>query len=240
MSTYLQLCQKLKRDSAIAGPTLTPTTVVNQTGVLEKLVGWVSDSYRDIQMRHPNWRWMRSKFMVLTTANEDTYAFGACTDTNDSALIARFWRWWPQDRLDPFRIYLTSGGQGGEYFLIWIPYEDFRRIYEFGVQTTTTGQPIHVSVDDLDRIVVGPNPGTTQYTISGKYQRGPQILAANGDVPEFSVNYHDLIVYYAMQRYAYNSVAPEVLTAAKLQTSRQLRALEAAQLPGIRLGGPLA
>lgn len=239
MSTYLQLAQKMKRDCGVAGVTATPTTVVSQTGVLEKLVAWVSEAYKDIQLRYPNWRWMRSNFTLPTVNGTYAYAYGACTDTKTSAAISRFSHWWERDTLDPFRCYLTSGGQSGEYWLTPMTYEQYRSMYRFGVQASTTGQPIHVSVDDDDQLVLGPTPNAV-YTVSGSYQRGPQILALDADTPDLPSNYHDLIVYYAMQQYAFNSVAPEKLSQAKINVSRMLRSLERAQLRAIRLGRPLA
>ena len=52
--------------------------------------------------------------------------------------------------------------------------------------------------------------------------------------------FHDLIVYYAMQRYAVNSIAPEVLARARLEGGRILSSLEQSQLPAMALGNPLS
>lgn len=237
MSTFLQLAVRLRRECGVAGTG--PAAVVGQTGLHEKLVNWVADAYRDIQLRHPNWRWMRSNFTVNTVAGTDNYAYTACTDTKTAAAISRFAHWWANDRLDRFRFYLTSGGVSGEQWLTFMPYEDFRRIYKFGAQQSATGQPFYVSVDDDEKLVLGPNPNNI-YTVSGSYQRGPQMLAADADEPDMPTRFHDLIVYYAMQRYASSTVAPEVLARAVLEGGRIMRALELSQLPQIRLGSPLA
>lgn len=239
MSTYLELAQKMKLECGVSGLSATPATVAGQTGVLEKVVAWTRDGWRDIQLRHSNWRWMRSYFTVNTAAGTDNYAFAACTDTKTSAAIARFRRWWAHDGLDPFKCYLASAGQAAEYRLIWWPLEHWRRVYKFGPQASVQGQPIHVAIDDDEKILLGPNPNAT-YTVTGAYQRGLQVLAANGDIPDMPTDFHDLVVYYGMQRYAFNSVAPEVLSSAKLEASRMMRALELSQLPAIRLGNPLA
>ncbi len=237
MATYLQLCQSLRRECGIAGSG--PSAVTGQTGQLEKVVAWVASAWNDIQIRCPQWRWMRSEFTVNTTAGDDTYAYGDCTDAKTSAAIDRFAQWWPHDRIEPFKCYLTSGGVGGQYDLIWMPYEAFRRIYKFGVQQTTQGQPIYVAIDDDERIVLGPIPNGT-YTVTGFYQRGPQTLAADGDTPDMPSRFHDAIVYYAMQRYAANSVAPEILARANLEGNRYMRALEQSQMPAFRFAGAMA
>lgn len=226
------------RRECINGYASQPTAVTGQSGLMEKLVGWVADAYKDIQNRH-DWRWMRSNFTVNTVASTDTYAYGACTDTKTSAAISRFSHWWANDNLDRFKIYLTSSGVSAQCWLTWMPYEDFRRIYKFGAQQSLTGQPVHVSVDDDDKIVLGPNPDAV-YTVRGSYQRGPQTLSADADEPDMPETFHDLIVYYAMERYATNSIAPEVLVRAKAEGGRMLRALELRQLPGFRLARPMA
>ncbi len=237
MTAFLDLAKKLRRECGVSNNG--PTTVINQTGTLENVVNWTIDSYRDIQLRSTAWRWMRSNFTVNTVASDDTYAYADCTDTKTGVAISRFSAWWANDKLEPFKIYLTSGGVAGEYWLRYMPYELFRRLYKFGVQQSQTGQPIHVSVDDDDQIVIGPNPNAV-YTISGCYQRGPQMLAADVDIPDMPERFHDLIVYYAMEHYAVNKVAPEVLAAATLFGGRMMRSLERSQLPTIRLARPMA
>ena len=202
-------------------------------------MNWIADSWRDIQLREPNWRWMRTGFTFNTTSGDDTYAYTDVTDVKTSAVIARFRSWWAHDPLDPFKCYLTSGGVSGQYRLIYMPWEGFKSIYKFGVQQSNTGQPIHVSVDDDRQIVLGPSPDGT-YTVTGTFQRGAQILAADGDTPDMPSDFHDLIVYYAMQRYATSAVAPEVLARAALEGGRLMRALEQDQRPRMRLARPMA
>lgn len=238
MSTFLELAQKLRRE-CINGYAGGPSAVAGQTGLLEDVVNWTADSWRDIQLRYPNWRWMRSGFTVNTVASDDTYAYGDCTDIKTSVAITRLAQWWAHDPLNRFKCYLTSGGVSGQYWLHWMPYEDWKRLYKFSVQQSTTGQPIHVSVDDDENIVLGPNPNDI-YTVTGDYQRGPQILAADGDTPDMPSRFHDLIMYYAMQRYAAKKVAPEVLARARLEGGRIERALEQSQLPQIRFAPPMA
>lgn len=238
MSTFLELCQKGRREAGMASTT-GPSDVTGQTGQLEKLVNWIADSWSDLQTRHPDWRWMRCGFTVNTAASTDTYAYDDCTDTKTSTAIARFAAWWAHDRLNPFKCYLTSGGVSGQYRLIYLPYEAFKLRYKFGAQQSQTGQPIHVSVDDDDQIVLGPNPDAV-YTVTGDFQRGPQILEANGDTPDFPSRFHDLIVWNAIVRYAVDSVAPEKLAQANLLGAPLLRALEFSQRPKMRLGRPLA
>ena len=239
MSTFLQIVNKLRQNIRSAGADI--ATVSNQTGETKRSIDWITDAYSDIQLRHENWRWLRSTFTVNTVASTDTYAYGACTDSRLSGLITRFLRWIMFDDRGYSNVtrYLASAGVAGEAYLIYLPWSDFRYIYKRGVQSTVTGVPAHFTVDPQNRLVIGPNPNDI-YTIRGEYQMGPQILAADADVPEMPTQYHDLIWRRAMEMFATDLAAPEVMERAITEGRRSMRALEDSQVPGISVGGPLA
>jgi hypothetical protein len=235
MSTYLELSQFCRQECSIPG--IGPSGVAGQIGVLGKIVKWVKDGYVDIQNRHDDWRWMRVGFTVDTTISDSTYAFGDCIDVETGVAIARFKRWWANDLYYPFKCYLTSGGVGGEYRLNYLPWNDFRQLYNIGTQTD--GQPSHISIDNQDRFVLGPAPNAV-YTVTGDFQRGVQVLAADEDVPDMPASFHDLIVYYGMEKYGADSIAIEVYQRAKTEGKRMLRALERNQLPEFVMAEPMA
>jgi hypothetical protein len=237
VSTFLQLCQDASRECGV--DSTGPSAVTGQTGEFLRLVNWVKNAHTELQNRYPNWRWMRKPFTVNTVASTDTYAYTACTDTETTAAITRFKRWWADDIYRAFTIYLTSGGVSGQRDLIWTPYEYFKRLYKFGPQQSNTGPPIHVSVDDNNKIVLGPNPDAI-YTVGGDYQRGAQVLAANADTPEMPSDFHQLPVYMAMKKFAGYESAPEVMTRAVNEGNVLMRQLELDQLPMMGLAEPLA
>ncbi len=230
MSTYLQLCSKLRQQATDSGTG--PSTVVGQTGELARFVTWIADSYTEIQ-QEKEWRWLRKSFTVNTVASDGEYAYTDCTDTVTLAAISRFSSWYKHE----FKCYLSSAGVGGEYPLHWLPWEHFRARYRYGTQTD--GPPCHVSEDPTQKFVLGPEPDAV-YVVSGDYQKGPQTLAANADEPEMPSRFHDLIVYDAMIRYGLNRVAPEALQFAQVQGARLHGALVRDQLPEITLGASLA
>jgi len=238
MATYLTLSNDLARESGLSGAAASISAVTVQSGQALRVVEWVQRSYKDIQNRH-NWRWLRSTWTVNTVASDDTYAFGDCTDDRLAALITRFKCWWPYDECGAPNVkrYLTSGGVGGEGWMTFLPWSNFRAIYKIGTQNN--GQPVNFTIDPQNQLVLGPKPDAI-YTISGEYQMSAQILAADGDTPEVPSDYHDLIVWYALEKYGRFSAAPEALAQAQRESSRLMRQLEANQLPSIALGGPLA
>lgn len=178
---------------------------------------------------------MRRSFTVNTVADDGEYAYTDCTDTTTGSAIARFARWYKGSY--DWKCYLQSAGVGGEYFLHWLDWEEFKKKYRFGSQTS--GQPIHVSMDPSQKFVLGPKPSAV-YVVSGDFQLGPQILAADGDTPEMPSRFHSLIVYRAMIKYGFNSVAPEALQRASAEGAKLEGSLELDQLPRFRRGEPMA
>jgi len=230
LSTYLQLSTYLRQNTTDSGTG--PSAVTSQTGELGRIVAWVASSYTELQQAKL-WRWLRKSFTVSATSGDGAYEYDDCTDTVSLVAIARFSSWYKHT----FKCYLTSAGVGAEYPLRWLPWEEFRRIYRYGTQTDAP--PCHVSEDPTRAFVLGPIPDAT-YTVSGDYQLGPQILAANGDEPEMPSQYHMLIVYDAMIRYGFHRVAPEALQFAQTEHSRLMSALRREQLPQITLGSSIA
>lgn len=231
MSTFLQLADKLHQETMDAGSG--PTAVTSQTGELKRIVQWVADAWTEIQQERDDWLFARKSFTVNTVAADGAYAYTDCTDTVSGVAIARFARWYRNS----FKAYLSAGGVGAEYPLIWLEWERFRRIYRYGTQTD--GQPAHVSMDPTQAFVLGPKPSAV-YVVSGDYQIGPQILAADGDTPEMPSRFHQLIVYDAMRKYGGNRVAPEAMMRAVTEGPVLRAALERDQLPSITFGGSLA
>jgi hypothetical protein len=243
MSTFLELIQQTQIECDIPGTLI--ADVANQIRELDRLVRWVSQAYVDIQNKHNNWRWMRSRFTVQTATGPigtgDTYAPTACTDSRLNASITRFARWWIRDQNNRPGItrYLTSGGVGAETILVPMAWATFLNLYRTGAQTLNTSNPVHVTADPQNNLCLGPNPDAV-YTINGEYQMSAQVLAANGDIPEMPTRFHNLIVYDAMRKYAFFESAPEVKARADLEEATMMSDLEEDQLPQIVLGGALA
>lgn len=239
MSTYLELVNDLARESGIGGSASAVSAVTGQSGQALRFVEWIARSYKDIQNRHDNWGWLRSTFTVDTTAGDDTYAGTDCTDSRLSTAITRFKKWWKYDECGApaMKRYLTSGGVSGEVWLIYLPWGHFRSIYKFGTQNN--GAPVHFTIDPQNNLVLGPKPDAI-YTVTGEYQMSAQVLAANSDTPEVHEDYHDLIYWYALEKYGKFSASPEAVAQAQRESARLMRQLEKKELPAIALGAPLA
>jgi hypothetical protein len=243
MATVLKLCQDAARECGIAGTG--PTTTVDQTGELADIIRWLSNYYVELQSQMGGtWRFLEHGFTLPTVADQQAYVYTEATDTTSAAAIDRLGRWY----LDPVRhrprCYLTSSGVSGEYRLNYISYEEFAELYFVG--TPATGQPSHVCVDPQDQILIGPTPDDV-YTITGRYFRGPQVLAANNlladdtEVPELPAQFHQLLVYGAMDKYAGYQSAPEIKTRMRDERRILLGNFRNHQTPrDITLGRPMA
>ncbi len=235
--TYLEICQDVIRECGISG---TLTTVASQTGEFNRVVNWVKQAWIEIQNRHHNWLWMRASATVDTTAGDGSYAASDFTDEATSAAITNFDRWLADDLEDPPKMYLTSTGVGGEYWLSWLDWYQFRTIYLVNQNRTTQGQPAHISVDPQLNIRFGQLPNDA-YTATVNYYRSAQKFSADADVPTgLPEQYDDIIMYRAMEKYAGYEAAQEVMVRATTEGNRVMRQLEVNQLPAIRLGAPLA
>ncbi len=206
----LALVQSLHQEAKLAGSE--PDAVTAQTGRDADLVRWAIEAYNDIQRaKDGKWKWLRSAFTVDTAAADGSYAYGDVTDVGASAAITRF-RSWFMDSREPPLIYLTADGKATEREIFIDTWTHFRYLYVRGTHTAAVPAVIAVDVDDNLRL--GPTPDDI-YTVSGDYWKSNQALAADADVPEMPSDYHMMIVWRAITKYAYNTVSHEVLARAK-------------------------
>ena len=222
--TFLELCVSLQE---LAGVTNSPmTTTVSQTGVNLRVANWVKNAWSDIQNLHADWYFLRQDLSFVTASSQsyDTTAMGATTlrklDT------------------ESLRCYLTASGVANEQCLGYVDWDDFRNTYLFG--TRQSGRPVCFSIAPATKtLYLNSNPGTG-YTIVGYYGRTPVVFSANADVPAMPSEYHMLIVYRALMKYAGFEAAAEAKVEAIENYRPMLCAMEREQLPRVRLGGALA
>lgn len=236
---FLAICQRAARECGVTVDTSTPAAVTNQTGQLRKVVDWAAEAWDDIQLKHPNWKWLRSRFTVNTVAGDDTYAGTDCTDSRLSATVTRFSKFWVFDEEGDYgiTIYKQSDGVGTERELPFKSWAEFRRQYKRGTQSN--GTPACCTLDPQGNLVLGPAPDAV-YVVQGEYQMGKQTLAADADTPEMPSDYHLLVVYKTMEKYGQFEVAPEIFNRGVRDGGKMMTNLEEHQLPEIALAEPLA
>lgn len=224
--TFLELCQMLRQEDQVAGSG--PSSVANQTGENKSLVDWVRNSWTEIQLLHPNWLWLNGSFSFTTTTEQFSYT------PVQAGIAARFNSWDTRS----IRIFQTSLGDSNSTPLPFHDYVMYRDYYL--TNTQSPGRPVISSVSPSLSLLIGPKPNAIGYTVIGEYRKGIQPLLADGDSPEMPADYHMMIVYKALMKYARSEAAAEIYEDAKKEFDAYKFRLELNQLPPVSLAGPLA
>jgi hypothetical protein len=224
---YLQLCQRLRQEAAISGAGM-PATVASQTGEMRKIVDWIETAYEDIQNLHTQWDFLRSELSFSTVVGQNNY-------TKDGIGAPEHGEW----VIESFRSYLTAAGVGGEQFMRWTNWGDFRDLYQLGSYRTNTGFPVVLAQKPDTSLIVWPIPDAL-YTINGEYFKRAQTMSVDTDVPLIPQKYHMIIVWRALMYYGAQENAAELFQVGQKEYSRLLSQLEASQLPEFGLGSALA
>jgi hypothetical protein len=235
--TFLELAQMTTQQTGTIQGTL-PTTVTGQVNRLKQIVDFVREGYIDIQNAHRMWRWLQSEFVGETVAGTQRYMGTAFRDEGTGLPIDRFSQWGikPDGGDVGLSMYLTSAGQAEEGALRPFDWEYFSNTQLRGVQTP--GKPQVYSVDNQGRLVVSPIPDGI-YTLRGRYRKSPQVLTANGDVPEMPSEFHTIIKDAALQYIEGFDEGPRI-PVVRLRMLPNWSMLEGHQLPRVRWGAPLA
>jgi hypothetical protein len=224
---FLQLAQSLRQECGVSGSG--PATTVGQSGEARRLVDYVNSAWLEIQGMHDAWFFMRGAFSFQTAAGVGDYTPAAAGLTSH--------RYWFKDTL---RTYRTALGIIDEQWLVEWEYQTFRNTYRFGLQTTQQGRPFVFAERPQDNAIMMGSVPDDIYTVVGEYQRRPEKLVADTDVPGIPENLHMVIVYKAMEYYGLFESAGEVLQRARVGFSSLRGQLEREQLPSVYLGNPLA
>jgi hypothetical protein len=223
--TFLQLCQLTREKCGISGNG--PVSVVNQSGEMLRIINWVQESWIELQGLSTEWGWMREDFSFDTAPAQESYG-------PLSAGLTQFLRW----HTDTLRCYRTDVGIPDEQFLVEWDYKVFRDTYQYASQTPS--RPVVFAVHPRTKsLILGPIPEAI-YTVRGEYQRAPRPFTSGSDIPELPEQYHMLIVYGAMKRYAFYENAPEVAAGADMMYRQMLSQLMVDQIPEVTYGEPLA
>lgn len=214
----LQLCQRLRQESGIAGNG--PSTVLSQTGQLARLVGWIQQSWTDIQLLRPNWLFMHSEFTFDTVAATRDY-LAADYSINDLDLWDR----------NSFFIYETAVGESDENPIPFKSYSDWREQYRNQMNVRDDDRPRMFTILQDNKIRMESRPDKV-YTINGEYKRTVQTLVADTDLPTgLPDKFHMIVVWAALKYFASFEDAPEIMDSAEMHYDDLLFRLEQEQLP---------
>jgi hypothetical protein len=229
---FLQLAQRVARESGTIPGDSQPSSVTSQTGRLQSLINWTNTAWEEIQSRDNSWLWMQSTFSGTTISGTGEYAADAL------GITSRFSHWMPVDAdgYVTFSIYPTADGAMYERPLRYVTYDQFYRNTQ-GIHENDLPQMF--AITPAGNIILHPTPDA-EYTIRGRYMKSPQTLSANTDIPEMPERHHMLIVWEALLLLAQFDEAVTQFPMWGLNARKLMGELQSLQLPQIRMPGPLA
>lgn len=208
MSTYLALCQKMIRDLGMSN---TISTVVNQTGMNQKIVDWIADADEDIQTKYTDWNFLWSSHSVNTVAS-----------TREYIAPAALGEW---DRSSFYLNYTLDSYQ----HLSEIDYIAWRDTY--GPGTHTNSKPDSFIITPAGNIYLEPIPDDT-YALTANYWATPTRFSNNTDTSAIPTRFERAILARAKIYYAEHEEFINVYELAKAEFDDVMLKLEAAELPG--------
>lgn len=207
MATFLQLVNRVERESGTIGQSQRLSSVTGAVGRQEKIVYWTSQAWEIIQRLRPDWTFARREFSHALTIGQARYA---AADLG----IADFGGWMPEaDGYSPYSLYDPAIGQADETRVRVRDYRVWRDAYDFGAPDPM--RPNILAFDPERRLCAGPVPDKA-YVLRGDYRRSIQTLTSDADEPFISADFHDTIVWQALILLADHdeAIAPS-LTAAR-------------------------
>lgn len=223
---FIQLAQRLRMECGVSGNG--PSTVISQSGEMERLVEWIRTADYELQLEHPDFDWMRTTVQFNTVAGQPTYTLTDIAITNHG-------KW----KMDSFRSYETAVGTNSELFLSRMMYDAWRDMYQYNAIRDTANRPIAIAQSPDKSLCLGPKPDKV-YTVVGEYWKTPTAMVADTDIPALPERYHMAIVYRAMMDYAAYEAAAETMLRGDTKYKEMLRRIEADQIPTVMLAGALA
>ena len=208
-------------------------TVVDQNAEFARLVLFTNEAWMSLQLARPDWKWMRYSMTFPTVAAQATYTLAQIESTGSG--FTNFGNW----ARETFRVYTTSVGTNDETEMSWLPYDQWRNVYQIGATRTNETRPTQFTVTPALGIGLGCTPAVG-YTVSGDYYKVATELVADIDEPSLPEQFHMAIVYRAMMFYGVSEASPEIYDEGNAEFNRMMARINLQQLPEMGIAGALA
>jgi len=179
---YLQMAQKVRQLVGMQG---TGPTSVDATGADAVFLTVVRDAWTDIQNRRKDWKWMRDTITFQTVVGTSTY-----TPAVIFGPVNRFKSWYKES------MYITKDSKKH-----WTPFVEYDYYDYKHINDSVNTPPSEYSIRPRDYAILLSKPDLI-YPVQIDYKKNNQTLVNATDIPEMPVDYHNLIVYEAIARYA--------------------------------------
>lgn len=232
MSTFLQLCQAVARESGTFPNVGDPATVAGATGRVARLIYWVNDAYGEIQREQFHWRWLQSEVTGNMVAGITTY------DGASMGVTERFGEWmlFPDGEKCEVSAWDPDIGQSDEGFLPYMEWVSFRREYRTGANAAKTGKPAVCSLSPDGDLAVYPAPDKA-YKLRCPYRKSAQQLTEDNHIPEMPADFHDAIKWKGLVYLGMFDEATQQKSEWQSKYGRVMGHLRNRQLPQTTMGG---
>ena len=195
---FLTMTQALKRESGLSGTG--PVAYATASGDDVRLFNWINWAARDIVLAREDWRFRRGAATCASTtsqANTAATAFG----------LTDFASWKDATRFYKPSAYRISDGAASEHELLWMDYDNFRKMFTIGTQSPGAAQ--YWSISPTEEFLLGPAPDTAHF-IRADYVKDYTDMASDAATPAIPTRFHMLIVWRALMEYGGFDAAGEV------------------------------
>jgi hypothetical protein len=222
MATFLELAQATRMISGMQGTG--PSSVVNQQGIEAVLVRFVKDAYTDIQNLREDWKWMEASRSFSTQAGKDTYGFLDLFGTNTPSF--------KKYQYDSFYITDTGG------YKSYLRYLDRNTLEAMFLNDTSRDVPSVFTEDPSSASIVLKSIPSDAYLVNFRYQKAPEELTTNAQVPSLPPAFHNLILYKAIEKLSVYLGSPQIYRAYSVEAAKMMAQLMRSELPKMkRMGG---
>ncbi|MBV8658234.1 MAG: hypothetical protein JO142_10465 [Burkholderiales bacterium] len=237
MGTLLSIVNDARMEAGLASGDLTTL----QSGLSledQRFMRWAQMEYRKMCAKHRDWQFLRQTFdFGPLTAGVASYTPAQVGALATSTFTAQQFKDWKRDS---FRLYSTGSSYGDEQLSTFMPWDQFRNVYQYSNQRNITSRPVAFSIDPLKNLWFGITPDATGWRVDGELYLNPISLSADTDRPQWPVQYDDLLTYLVLRAYGVFMSAPEVVQRASQEIGPLYAQLLLDQLPVITSGPPLA
>ena len=219
---FLEICKRVRQEVGVSGDG--PSNVSGQSGMYKKIVDWVLDAHKEIQLRHNSWRFDWATVSTTLTGGTEFYS-----PATDWTLPVRSWDW------DSMHVYATAEGVQSRTWLARLDYNAYRQIRMPSVQ----GRPVYVSWRPNKDLGLYPIP-SAGLTFVGDYYMVPEVLVSNTDIPRMPDEYHMAIVWRAVMFFCSSEENPALYQVSAQQYNNLIMKMETTEIDGPMDSEPLA
>lgn len=175
-----------------------PTNTTGQTGAMATVVQRTSQAWIDIQKSRPYWKFLRATLTYVLTIDENSYI--VATDFGLTTV----------DKWDKQSCWIYTTTTADRSRLLYMPYQAFRGNFS----QYSSGRPQYFTEGPDGTILFDKSPDLA-YVIEMDYWQTPEKLVNATDIPALPEQFHDIIAWKSVMKFAGSEGATDLYTYAK-------------------------